>query len=302
MTSQLNRSESVRSSWKLEWTNDDMPPPYSPDLQTRGTGKRPLAAAHAGFGFGATIIRDKSLQSAREADSRKKSKLQELLNAPLSTPSATAPLTDKQEATRSAAAIVPPAPEATSRPERRTQHKNIGVIPPRVYGSKARAQPQPSRDATEQATSVSMGRAMLAWILDTIFTSSALVIAMGASYVSSVPQFGAPLVRALNNLATLAGSSNPFMLVMAFKVLLSALGFVFVAQFSILLITGSTIGRFAMGIRAAGDGVFSRVATSVVMALSETLTCGGLLSLPFIVSMPSRAPLAPWIKLESSQN
>jgi hypothetical protein len=85
---------------------------------------------------------------------------------------------------------------------------------------------------------------------------------------------------------------------MAFKTIVVAMILIFVSQLIMLIATGATAGRFAMGMRLEGKDTLTILTSSLLAAASEAATLGGILSLPFIVSLPSRVPLAPWIRFE----
>lgn len=63
-----------------------------------------------------------------------------------------------------------------------------------------------------------------------------------------------------------------------------------------VLVLGSTLGRFLVGVRLARGQ--SRAWAAPIVALCETLTCGGLVGLPLALAVPTRYPFLPWIRLE----
>ncbi len=304
-----NFAQNTQNDIRLDWNNDVTPPPYASQPAIRRFGNRTAVAAHQGFGFGAQAIREKSLQVAREATELKNSRLHEMLSAPInmsSQPKSPNASHSSSISTSNSAPIVEPAP-ASGNSKKQHSQTFAQVIPPKIYGSNATTNNETvnsnSRKATSQNTAeITVGRAILAWILDSVVACSAFVISMGASYVSANPEIGTPIMGLLDRLNTIAGIGSPFLIIMLFKVFTGALGIIFVAQLSMLLATGGTAGRFAMGIKLANPKLSARILGATAAAIFETFTLGGVLAFPFVLSIPSRIPLTPWLQYKTHEN
>jgi hypothetical protein len=270
---------------------------------------RPIGVAHSGFGFGANSIREKSLEVAMTASAVKESRLKQLLNQPIAGQTPTTLGTPLNSAPKlNAAPIVTPTAMTQMHSPTLSHRRNIVVATPkkniREMSPAPTAQVEHESESTPAATKaqnpdrVERTRAVFAWILDTVVAASALVIAMGSNYASMSPEGGTPLFTALDKITSSLGLGSPFLIIMLAKVALSALAVLFTGQFGMLLFTGSTAGRFAMNIALEGKSIAQRLFPAIQAAVSEVLTLGGILALPMVIAMPSRAALAPWVRFK----
>jgi hypothetical protein len=268
---------------------------------------RPIGVAHSGFGFGANTIREKSLEVAMTASAVKESRLKQLLSQPIAEQKPPASAASLNSAlTPVVSPIVTPSAITQVHTPTLSHRRNVVVattkknIIEKSLDDNAQVEKETKRITTQTLPrtpyQVERTRAVFAWILDTVVTASALVIAMGSNYASMSPEGGTPLVTAVEKISTSLGLGNPFLIIMMLKVTLSALAVLFAGQFGMLLFTGSTAGRFAMGISLEGKSIVKRLFPAIQVAISEVLTLGGILALPMVVAMPSRATLAPWVR------
>jgi hypothetical protein len=267
---------------------------------------RPVAAAHGGFGFGANAIKKKSIETAIADSAIKESRLNQLLQQPVHSDGTIANLAAVRP---SLAPIVAPVanftpftptlsyrqPMVIATPKQTVRNRNTQVSH-QVQQQEAQEVKHNSEIANKKYPAignVEIGRAFLAWILDTIVAASAFVIAMGSNYASVNPDSASPIISILSRLSS---SENLFFTVMVLNVTITSLALLFAAQFAMLLFTGATAGRFAMSMKIRADSIGQRVVRGICAAISETATLGGILSLPFIIAMPSRVSLAPWVQ------
>lgn len=280
--------------------------------QTRSS-VRPVAAVHGGFGFGAGAIKKKSIEIA-VAESEIKESRRNLLRQ--QTGPSDYSKVDFSAGSSSVSPIVSPTknfvpftPTLSSRQpmvfatpkqvvrkseNNVSQNKSTAVVNNGVKQVPHSVTQQPIKTVTSNALrTVETSRALFAWTLDTMVAASAFAIAAGTNFAAVNPEGASPVISMLNRLIP---GGNLYYTVFMLNITITALAILFAAQLVMLLFTGATAGRFAMNITLVSYSVGQRLVRGMWAALSETATFGGVFSLPFLLVMPSRVSLAPWVR------
>lgn len=285
---------------------------------------RTLVPLHQGLGFGAEAIRARALEVARSAQARHDARRRDVERTPLGAPLEASPRSESLRGAAVAEASAAPTggeiragvdtagaesalqslQTLSLRREKADTHGDVVSTRSSSLGA-SHGMSLPTGPGKTLAPRLGRGRVLAAWGLDLVVAGCVWVLGAVASFSLAPSSFGQFLSQAVIQGVsrgadffgyTMVASSVPWMtfLVLAFGMALVGL---FVCQLLSVSFFRSTLGRFVVGVELskAHQGVLSRVG----LALSETLTFGGVFALPFVLITPKRVPLFLWIKLES---
>ena len=288
---------------------------------------RSLLPLHAGMGIGATEIKQKSVETAQQAEMRRHAKVKEVANSPLphevearvlKSIAAKEPLVELAHTSlkllKKSPTILPPnapplpmvrrllPPQAAEKINlNSTVLRKVDVSPADELDGYVQAVPSvavklkvESKIQQVYEKYPSRSSVFLAWMIDSIVGASGVVFASLLS-VTLAPHTASEKIKLL-----LETRANPFFAshsaaaVLVLQAWLFATVFVFVFQFIVACFFGGSAGRFVVGISLAAHqrGFWSRIC----LAMSEALCFCGIGTLVLTLPLPSRVPLFPWLR------
>jgi hypothetical protein len=285
--------------------------------KTNQKTRRSPVAIHSGLGFGAGLVRERSRHVAAEANEQRQTRVRELLSEPVgggtritqtapidSVPSQSfddAPQFDTEPTRVQTIPLIPSPPHGSIPAITAPSSRGNTLVTPLSANSKQPTSATPILSPAQQhmhetGLPLSRGRALLGWMLDGTVAVSALI---GASLANLLYPPGHNIKVSsvlLRKLGELTHIGSPFALTILVRTAALAMLLLFAAQFLMFLLARASAGRFAVGASLPRESFGARLVDALFGALSEVLTLGGVLSLPFLLLMPERTPLAPWLR------